>query len=149
MSRSLVIFFLTQKLNAILDEPENSQLWLTSEDPQVLVSKYKEYVHGDSKKERRIVLDQQQMPSVLGSNNLRIVPRRDLLERFLNTVRSEAQKAVVNKATLIILIFGHGNTREEGGVWIGGGNDVLKMKDLRRILPKQSLHYAVHEFMLL
>jgi hypothetical protein len=47
-----------------------SQLWLTCEDPEELVKKYKEYAHGDSTGERRIMLDEQCLPKIKQTGNL-------------------------------------------------------------------------------
>jgi hypothetical protein len=72
-----------------VDVATSSRGWLTCEDPEQPVKKYTEYAHGDSKGERRIVLDQHILPK---AGNLR-VSRADLLEPFLSTLEEQARLA--------------------------------------------------------
>ncbi|KAB8227606.1 uncharacterized protein BDW43DRAFT_316659 [Aspergillus alliaceus] len=73
-------------------------------------------------------------------NNLRVVPREDLLERSLNTVKEQAEIAQRESEQLCILIFGHGD--EDLSVFIGGvegphkGPPTLTTGNLSRLLPK-------------
>jgi len=57
------------------------------------VEKYTEYLHGDPKNERRVVLDRDCLPRVAQAENLRVVPRADLLERFLSTLEEQSRLA--------------------------------------------------------
>ncbi|KAJ5895046.1 hypothetical protein N7495_006737 [Penicillium taxi] len=84
-------------------------LWMTCEDPSRLVDKYTEYAHG----ERRVVLDAGMLPKIDVAQNIRVVSRENLSERYLGTLREQAQEAAVNGEHLIILIFGHGTTTYE------------------------------------
>ncbi|KAJ5533874.1 hypothetical protein N7527_000128 [Penicillium freii] len=79
----------------------SNQLWFTCVDPKTQVSKYKEYVHGSTSGDRRVVLDE------------------TFLERFLATLRSETQIAARENQPVLVLIFGHGDT-DRFGVAIGG-----------------------------
>jgi hypothetical protein len=48
----------------------HNHIWLTCEDPETLVTKYQEYLHGDSEGDRRAVLDSQRPPNILEAGNL-------------------------------------------------------------------------------
>ncbi|KAF5858569.1 hypothetical protein ETB97_004253 [Aspergillus alliaceus] len=117
-----------------------NQIWLTSVLPDDLVKKYTEYAHGNSQGERRIVLDKYMLPDMFLVNNLHVVPREDLLERSLNTVKEQAEIAQRESEQLCILIFGHRD--EDLSVFIGGvegphkGPPTLTMGNLSRLLPK-------------
>lgn len=97
----------------------SNQLWLTCVDPKILVSKYNEYSHGSRNGDRRVVLDETHVDRIEAKGNIRVIPPKDLLERFLATLRSETQIAVRENQPVLVLVFGHG---EEGnfGVAIGG-----------------------------
>ncbi|GAB1199548.1 hypothetical protein APSETT444_008898 [Aspergillus pseudonomiae] len=84
--------------------------------------------------ERQILLDE-----ISSAGNLRVVARKDLLERFLNTVREQALIAERQSEQLVIMIFGHGDT-ETSGVLVGGERGSksaprLCMQDISRLLP--------------
>ncbi|KAJ5121262.1 uncharacterized protein N7515_009223 [Penicillium bovifimosum] len=111
-----------------------NQIWLTCEDPETLVAKYHEYLHGDSNGDRRVVLDTMRLPDILGTGNLRVVPRDILLERYLNTLQEQATEAARLGEHLVLLIFGHGTTKY--GVEVGGS--ILQIGDLRRVLLNSS-----------
>jgi hypothetical protein len=102
---------------------DSNQVWLTCVDPACLVSKYKEFVHGNRLEMRRIVLDAEMLPDIQRAENIRVVTPDDLLERFLATVRSECQLAVSNQESVLVLIFGHGD-KDTYGVAIGGKTSV-------------------------
>ncbi|KAJ5781612.1 uncharacterized protein N7518_010095 [Penicillium psychrosexuale] len=54
--------------------PASNQIWLTCENPAILVQKYGKYLHGDSTKTCRVRLSE-----VLALGNSRVVSRDDLL----------------------------------------------------------------------
>jgi hypothetical protein len=104
-------------------------------DPVDLVIKYKEFVHGNRLEMRRVVLDAEMLPDIQRAGNIRIISPNNLLERFLATIRSECQLAALNKESVLILIFGHGD-RDSYGVSIGGKATALtaprlKVEDLK------------------
>lgn len=84
------------------------QIWLTSEHPEDCIDKYGSYIHGNPFKERREVLNDDLLDEITKSNNLRVVSRRDLCERFLSTIRSEIAIALKNQQPLFLMVFGHG-----------------------------------------
>jgi hypothetical protein len=93
-------------------------------DPVDLVIKYKEFVHGNRLETSRVVLDAEMLPDIQRSGNIRVITPKDLLERFLATVRSECRLAALNKESVLILIFGHGD-QDGYGVSIGGKTDPI------------------------
>ena len=96
-----------------------NQLWLTSEDPQNLIARYGQYAHGDRRSDSKIVLDKSLLPELEKPGNLRIFSRKDLLEDFLRTFRSECQIAAHNNQPVLLLLFGHGDEATYG-LSIGG-----------------------------
>ncbi|KAJ5669935.1 uncharacterized protein N7477_005298 [Penicillium maclennaniae] len=107
---------------------------LTCEDPSALVTKYHEYLHGNSEGDRRAVLDGERLPIILGAGNLQVVPRKDLLERYLSTLKEQVAEAARCDEHLVLLIFGHGTKAH--GIEVGGST--LHMKDLRHVLRPMS-----------
>lgn len=112
-----------------------NQIWLTSEDPRKLVEKYECYAHGNPFEERRVVLDEERLPDVLAPGNLRIVPRKDLCERFASTIRSETTLAAQKQQPLLLLIFGHGDPDTHGvSIGLRGGKpERFNMQDMRKL----------------
>lgn len=117
----------------------SNQLWLTCVDPKALVSKYGEYVHGSMNGDRRVVLDDKILEKVESRNNIRVIPPKDLLERFLAILKSETQIAAKENQPILVLVFGHG---DEGnyGVAIGGQGCSLDAPRLTR----RKLNAAIH-----
>jgi hypothetical protein len=111
-------FYLFHHLFSPLNVPTSTQIWLTCEELERLVEKYTEYLHGDPKNERRVVLDRDCLPRVAQAKNLRVVPRADLLERFLSTLEEQSRLARDFDEHLLVLIFGHGDL-DSHGVIIG------------------------------
>ncbi|KAF3481029.1 uncharacterized protein GIQ15_06376 [Arthroderma uncinatum] len=93
------------------------QIWLTTEDPEDLAKKYSEYAHGDTRKERRIVLDK----ATLG----------------------QAKAAVQRDEQLIVFVFGHGD-QDTHGIRLGrfrttsNKTPLLLMRDFARAVPKEA-----------
>ena len=113
----------------------SNQIWLTCVDPNYLVLKYTEYVHGNRLEMRRVVLDSSMLPSIQAAGNIQVTTPKVLVERFLATVRSECQIATQQNQPVLILIFGHGDS-ETYGVSIGGETSPdtaprLKVADLK------------------
>lgn len=116
-----------------------NQLWFTCVEPRTLVTKYGEYVHGSRSGDRRVVLDAKKLEQIESSHTIRVIPAKDLLERFLATLRSETRTAVQKNQQVLVFIFGHGEA-ESFGVSIGGEGP----SDLELQLTKKKLHEAVH-----
>ncbi|KAI4132540.1 MAG: hypothetical protein LQ338_000639 [Usnochroma carphineum] len=94
------------------------QLWITSEQPQRLVEKYTEYIHGEPG-ERRVVLGADKLSQIQADNNISMFERGRLLQDFLSTFESECKIAAQNDQPVLLLIFGHGDGYTHG-VSIGG-----------------------------
>ncbi|QKX56688.1 uncharacterized protein TRUGW13939_03794 [Talaromyces rugulosus] len=105
----LTDFYLFHHLFSHVHGPTPNQIWMTSEDPERLVLKYKEYAHGDPRGERRIVLDKHILPAIRQSSSVRVLPRSDLLQRFISTLKEQSRLAKENSEHLLVLIFGHGD----------------------------------------
>lgn len=130
-------FYLFHYLFSHLHGPTPSQIWMTSEKPEDLVRKYGEYVHGDPKGERRVVLDENMLPGIEQSGSLRVVSRNDLLERFLSTLREQSLMAKNENQHLVVLVFGHGD-EETFGMALGGEEPNLRIQDVKRALQPET-----------
>src|ERR1700758_946197 len=95
---------------------------MTCVDPELLVSEYTEYTHGNCLETRRIVLDRAMLPAILSRGDIRVVPPKLLNERFLATVRYECNVAYEQKQSVFLLVFGHG-TDGTYGIAIGGEHE--------------------------
>ena len=93
-------------------------------DPADLVVKYLKFVHGNRLEMRRVVLNAEMLPKLQKAGNIRVITPNDLLERFLATLRTECQLAALNKESVLVLIFGHGD-QDSYGVSIGGKTNAL------------------------
>ncbi|KAG4413865.1 hypothetical protein IFR04_013009 [Cadophora malorum] len=100
-----------------------NQIWLTACSPRYLVGKYKEYLHGPRRGERRVVLDESTLEDHERPNDVRICQPDDLLERFLGTTKSEVEIARRLGQNVLILIFGHGD-EDTYGIAIGGDTQI-------------------------
>lgn len=109
----------------------SNQLWLTCVDPKTLVSKYNEYTHRSRSGDCRVVLDETHLDRIEARGDIRVITPKELLERFLATLRSETQIAVRKNQPVLVLVFGPG---EEGnfGVAIGGEGSVENAPRLTR-----------------
>ena len=103
--------------NILLRDEGVAQTWLTTESPTYLVSKYKEYLHGDPYKARKVVLDHDILKDS-PPQNMQVVDRFNLLDSFIFTVKSECDIARAENQSLLVMIFGHGDARTKG-VYLG------------------------------
>ncbi|PVH81754.1 hypothetical protein DL98DRAFT_457551 [Cadophora sp. DSE1049] len=103
----------------ITDYKAANQIWFTACSPRYLVGRYKEYLHGPRRGERRVVLDESTLEDHERSNDIRVCQPKDLLERFLATLKSEIEIARRLGQNVLILIFGHGEENTYG-IAIGG-----------------------------
>lgn len=87
-----------------------------------MVVKYKEFEHGSHLEMRRAVLNAEMLLDIQRAGNLCVTTPKDLLERFLATIRREGQIAAVNEESVLLLIVGHGDL-DNYGVLIGGETD--------------------------
>jgi hypothetical protein len=106
----------------LFKEVANDQVWLTCVQPEHAVARYGQYVHGNPNAlggdERRIVLDK----TMLGElSNVRTVAPKDLLERFLSSLRQACKDAAKEDPPrpVLVIVLGHGK-REDYSIIIGG-----------------------------
>lgn len=115
-----------------------SQQWCSAEEPQQLIQKYGEYLHGNPHKPRKVVLNQN-MVKAGKLDNFLVFPRGQLKTSFIRTVKSECQAARANKETLLLLIFGHGDSRTYGITLGTGAVSKLKISNLRSAIGGDDL----------
>lgn len=115
-----------------------SQQWCSAEEPLQLIKKYGEYLHGNPHKPRKVVLDQK-MVTAGKLDNVLVFPRGQLKTRFVRIVKSECQAARANKETILLLIFGHGDSRTYGITLGTGAVSKLKISNLRSAIGGDSL----------
>ena len=94
-----------------------NQLWLASCSPADLIRKYERYLHGPSSGQagdQRVVMNLEMLPKDEMSAGFRLIKPKDLLERFLATLKSEVKEAAQTKQPVLVLIFGHGEVKTYG-----------------------------------
>lgn len=112
-----------------------NQVWLTCENPMDLIEKYGTYAHGNPFEERREVLNKDLLSDVTKVDNVRVLQRKELCERFVSTVRSEIALCLQKEQPLLLLIFGHGE-RESHSIRIGlrsGQEGKFRISDLAKM----------------
>jgi hypothetical protein len=102
--------------------PVANQIWLTCCSPKQLVERYGRYAHGNPFQERRVVLEERLLETIRGAGTLRVVEPKTLLERFIKTVEDECKEAIKAEQSVLLLIFGHGDSRSYG-VTIGSNSN--------------------------
>jgi hypothetical protein len=119
-----------------------NQLWLSSCSPSDLIRKHECYLHGPANGiagDRRVVMNEKMLPKDEMKAGFRVFEPRDLLERFLATLKSEIEEAARTKQPILVLIFGHGE-KERSGIFIGcdeGGTSKLTQARLASVLRKE------------
>lgn len=90
------------------------------------------------KGDRKVVMDKTLLPKDEMKEGFRKFNGKDLLERFLSTLRSEVQAAAQNKQPVLVLIFGHG-LFGNSSVFMGcglGGSWLMSEDHLASVLQK-------------
>lgn len=72
-------------------------------------------------------------------DNFIVFPREQLKKRFIRTVKSECQAARENNETILLLIFGHGDSRTYGIMLRTGAVSKLKISNLRSAMGGDGL----------
>ena len=86
-----------------------SQLWYTGIEPDTLVEKYGEYVHGNPFKSRRVVLDRDQQP-----HGVVVRPETTLCRDFLKGLRTILKTKWQMGDRILILVFAQGEAERIG-----------------------------------
>lgn len=112
------------------------QIWLTSEHPKDLVDKYGPYIHCNPFEERREVLNNDLLIDITEANNIRVIPRRDLCESFLSTIRSEIVSVLQNQQPLLLMVFGHGEEETHSILigWKSGRPEKFRISEMNKLL---------------
>ena len=137
---SLVFIFPSTDANTSVAELPN-QLWLSSCSPTNLIREHGQYLHGPANGiagDRRVVMNKNMLPKDEMNAGFRIFEAKDLLERFLATLKSEVKEAARTKQPVLVLIFGHGE-ESTSGIFIGcddGGFLKLTQARLASVLRK-------------
>ncbi|KAL2063113.1 hypothetical protein VTL71DRAFT_6185 [Oculimacula yallundae] len=119
-----------------------NQLWFSCCSPHNLISQHTRYVHGPENGvagDRRIVMNKAMLPSNNMAAGFRICEPKDLLERFLATLKSEIAEAAKTNQPVLVLVFGHGK-ENTSGIFIGcdqGGSEVLTNDRLASVLKRE------------
>ncbi|PKK43357.1 hypothetical protein CI102_14133 [Trichoderma harzianum] len=93
--------------NYLLKGLGSEQIWLTAADPRELLIKREHYLHGSPFQDRKIVLDR----DLLERGELTpvtVVQSSEMIDRFLQEVRTGSKKAKSQAAPLLLLVFCHG-----------------------------------------
>ena len=118
-----------------------NQLWLSCCSPNDLINKHERYLHGPASGiagDRRVVMDRTMLPKDEMKAGFRVIKPKDLLERFLGTLKSEIKEAARTKQPVLILVFGHGQ-EETTGIYMGcdaQGTWKLNRERLTSVLQK-------------
>ena len=110
-------FFL---FNLLLKGEGAAQTWLCSDDcsPYKLIKRWKHqfpggYLHGDPFNTRKVVLDEEIIRDNRHSK-ITLPEPRFVLDKFLETLRSECDLARKNNESVLVMVFGHGDFDNEG-----------------------------------
>ena len=131
-------FFLFHHL---LKGTASKQIWMTCVKPETLVEKYKEYVHGNPRSVRKVVLDAEMLAETQAIN---VHQGKDLLERFLATVGDVSKEVEGTQQPILVLIFGHGGM-DTFAITIGGigehsGCPVLTIGKFKEAILRHNPH---------
>ncbi|KAF3060565.1 hypothetical protein CFAM422_011135 [Trichoderma lentiforme] len=97
--------------NYLLKGLGSEQTWLTAADPHKLLAKREHYLHGNPFQDRKIVLDR----DLLERGELTpvtVIQSSEMIDRFLQEVRTGSKKAKSQAAPLLLLVFCHGGEHE-------------------------------------
>jgi hypothetical protein len=138
---SLLFLFHSIDTNTSVAELPN-QLWLSCCSPSDLIRKHERYLHGPANGiagDRRVVMNEEMLPEDEMKAGFRVFKPKDLLERFLGTLKSEIREASRTKQPVLVLIFGHGE-KKNSGIFFGcdvDGSWKLNRERLASVLQKE------------
>lgn len=110
-----------------------AQTWLHCLDLDALVDEHKQYLHGNPFLERTVVLDQSLLDAAKDSSKghpMTQVKAPKLKVEFTKAVREQCQRASTANPpeNVLILMFGHGDTKSKGIQLGAGDRGLLKMQ---------------------
>jgi hypothetical protein len=91
-----------------------AETWITTEEPQHLVTRYNQYLHGNPYYPRKVVLSQGLLNQGFAQQNLMVVNADELKQRFIHHLEQEVDQAQRNNQKILLLMFGHGNEETKG-----------------------------------
>ena len=93
----------------------NSQTWLHCLNLDKLISEHKRYLHGSPFKERKEVLNAEMLPKIKTAGNApRYIAGMGIKKAFTDAIMSECKIANEKKHNVLILMFGHGQEKDQG-----------------------------------
>ncbi|KAE8147221.1 hypothetical protein BDV25DRAFT_132258 [Aspergillus avenaceus] len=119
--------------NYLLKDQGLEQTWLTAADPERLLERNGNYLHGNPYETRKVVLSH----SLLQGNKLSpvtVVKPNEMIARFLHEVRRASQVARRQAAPVLLLVFCHGLPNHELALDNGSKNKGLSITRLRGVL---------------
>lgn len=120
-------------LNHLFQGSGKTQTWWSCLDPEELVSRHGEYLHGNCFRERRVVLDHSQKAD---RTTLHITSAEELLCQFLEYFRQLCERACKAEEPILLCAFCHGD-RDTYGLEIGGEEEdgpLLSVEEISNIL---------------
>jgi len=99
--------------NYLLRGLGTSQVWMACVQPQDLVRKYGEYLHGNPYFDRKVVLSQDLLDND-GLSSVTAITPSDLLDAFLATLKTKCDQARAENHPVVVFIFGHGHETTKG-----------------------------------
>jgi hypothetical protein len=110
-------------LNYLLKNSCAAQTWVAAHSPEYLVEKYKEYLHGNPYKDRRVVLDKELLQSDQLSK-ITVVPGDEMVKHFIDILAKENAAAIKHNQALVIIILAHGCS-DTFYLWLGHSADYV------------------------
>ncbi len=120
-------------LNHLFKGSGKTQTWWSCLDPEDLINRHGEYLHGNCFRERRVVLDHSQKPD---RSTLHIGSPKELLPQFLQYFQELCGRACKAKEPILLCVFCHGD-RDTYGLEIGGEEEdgpLLSLEEISNIL---------------
>ena len=120
-------------LNHLFKGSGKTQTWWSCLDPDELVNRHGEYLHGNCFRERRVVLDHSQKPD---RTTLHITSPKELLHQFLQYFQELCARACKAEEPILMCVFCHGD-RDTYGLEIGGEEEdgpLLSVEEISNIL---------------
>lgn len=99
-------------LNYLLKGIGREQRWLATVDPRLLLNKYGPYLHGNSRRQRRVVLSHELLDAQEISP-VEVYKQDQINDRFLGAVSELSTRAKASGGNLLVLAFCHGEHGRE------------------------------------
>ncbi|PVH68559.1 hypothetical protein DL98DRAFT_578768 [Cadophora sp. DSE1049] len=125
----------------ILEGLGASQKIMTCASVEDLVQEYVEYLHGNPREERKVVMNREKLhQGDFSSSKFSVSLPNDLIKQFLKQLNQECAEARKNGETLLVVFSAHGDF-DSKGIHVGGSND----RDPNFIITREMFAEAVGE----